>query len=40
MLPVVFNAGMEATGDILTAVAMTLRVFKSIAIPLVVGFIA
>lgn len=40
MLPVVFNAGMEATGDIPTAVAMTMRVLKSIAIPLVVSFIA
>ena len=39
MLPVVFNAGMEATGDIPTAAAMTIRVLKSIAIPLVAGFI-
>ncbi len=40
MLPVVFNAGMEATGDIPTAVTMTMRVLKSIAIPLGVSFIA
>ncbi len=40
MLPVVFNAGMEATGDIPTAVTMTMRVLKSIAIPLAVSFIA
>ena len=39
MLPVVFNAGMEATGDIPTAAAMTMRVLKSIAVPLVAGFI-
>lgn len=37
MLPVVFNAGMEATGDIPTAVQMTIRVLKSIAVPLSAG---
>jgi hypothetical protein len=39
MLPVVFNAGMEATGDIPIAAAMTIRVFKSIAIPMVVSLL-
>ena len=39
ILPVVFNAGMEATGDIPTAVAMTIRVLKSEMIPLVAGFV-
>lgn len=39
MLPVVFNAGMAATGDIPTAANMTIRVLKSIAVPLAVGFI-
>ena len=39
MLPVVFNAGMEATGDAAASVGMMLRVLKSIAIPMVVGFI-
>lgn len=39
MLPVVFNAGMEATGYIPTAANMALRVAKSIAVPLVLGFI-
>ncbi len=39
MLPVVFNAGMEATEDIPTAVNMVLRVVKSIAVPLAIGFI-
>ena len=39
MLPVVFNAGMEATGDIPTSVAMTLRVLKSIAVPMAVSLI-
>lgn len=39
MLPVVFNAGMEATGDIPAAADMTIRVLKSIVIPLGVGFI-
>ena len=40
MLPVVFNAGMEATGDIPTSAAMTIRVLKSIAVPMAAGFIA
>ncbi|MCR5596145.1 MAG: hypothetical protein K6G12_09870 [Lachnospiraceae bacterium] len=39
ILPVVFNAGMEATGDIPAAVAMTIRVLKSEAIPLILGFL-
>ena len=39
MLPVVFNAGMAATGDIPTSAMMTIRVLKSIAVPLIVGFI-
>ena len=39
MLPVVFNAGIEATGDIPIAAAMTIRVFKSIAIPMVVSLL-
>ena len=39
MLPVVFNAGMEATGDVPTAVNMAIRVLKSIAVPLAAGFI-
>ena len=39
MLPVVFNAGMAATGDIPTAANMTIRVLKSITVPLVVGFV-
>jgi hypothetical protein len=39
MLPVVFNAGMEATGDTAASINMTLRVLKSIAVPLVLGFI-
>ena len=39
MLPVVFNAGMAATGDVPTAVGMTMRVLKSIAAPLAIGFI-
>ena len=39
MLPVVFNAGMEATGDAAASVGMMLRVLKSIAIPMTVGFI-
>lgn len=40
MLPVVFNAGMEATNDIQTSAMMTFRVFKSIAVPLVAGLVA
>ena len=39
MLPVVYNAGMEATGDAAVSVRMMLRVLNSIAIPMVVGFI-
>ena len=39
MLPVVFNAGMEATGDMAASVGMMLRVLKSIALPMAVGFI-
>ena len=39
MLPVVFNAGMAATGDIPTAVGMAIRVLKSVAVPLALGFI-
>ena len=39
MLPVVFNAEMEAAGDIPAAAAMTIRVLKSIIIPLAVSFI-
>lgn len=39
MLPVVFNAGMELTGDIRVSVDMAFRVLKSIAVPLVAGFI-
>ena len=40
MLPVVFNAGMEATGDVPASAAMTIRVLKSIAVPLIVAFLA
>lgn len=40
MLPVVFNAGMEATGDAAASIGMMLRVLKSIAVPMAVGFIA
>ena len=40
MLPVVYNAGMEATSDSAASVAMMLRVLKSIAVPLVLGFLA
>lgn len=39
MLPVVFNAGMEATGDMAASIGMVLRVLKSIAAPLIAGFI-
>ena len=39
MLPVVFNAGMEATGDIPTSADMAIRVLKSIAVPLILGFV-
>ena len=39
MLPVVFNAGMEATGSLQTSIDMVLRVLKSIAVPLWLGFV-
>ncbi len=39
MLPVVFNAGMDATGDIPTSADMAIRVLKSIAVPLILGFV-
>ena len=39
MLPVVFNAGMEVTGDMAASIGMMIRVLKSIAIPMVIGFI-
>ena len=39
MLPVVFNAGMEATEDAAASVGMMLRVLKSIVVPMAVGFI-
>jgi len=39
MLPVVFNAGMAATGDIPTSVEMVFRVGKSIIVPMALGFI-
>lgn len=39
MLPVVFNAGMEATGDMKAAVDMMLRVGKSIVVPMGLGFL-
>ena len=39
MLPVVFNAGMEATGDAAASIGMMLRVLKSIAAPMAAGFI-
>ncbi|WP_130838582.1 DUF6796 family protein [Lachnoclostridium sp. Marseille-P6806] len=39
VLPVVFNAGMEATGDMSTSAAMVIRVTKSIAVPLLAGFL-
>ena len=39
ILPVVFNAGMEATGDIPAAATMTIRVLKSELIPLAVGLV-
>lgn len=40
MLPVVFNAGMEATGDQAVSIGMMLRVLKSIAVPMAASFIA
>ncbi len=39
MLPVVFNAGMEATGSLKASMDMVLRVLKSIAVPLGLGFV-
>ncbi len=39
MLPVVFNAGMEATGSLQTSMKMVIRVLKSIAVPLGLGFL-
>ena len=39
MLPVVFNAGMELTGDKASSISMMMRVLKSIIIPLGIGFI-
>ena len=39
MLPVVFNAGMEATGSLQASMDMVLRVLKSIAVPLGLGFV-
>ena len=39
VLPVVFNAGMAATGDIPASADMMFRVLRSIALPLVLGFI-
>ena len=39
MLPVVYNAGMEATGDATKSLTMVFRVLKSIALPLVAGFL-
>jgi len=39
MLPVVFNAGMEATGDMKTSIDMVMRVLKSIAVPMAAGFV-
>ena len=39
MLPVVFNAGMEVTGDVNTSLGMALRVAKSIAVPMAAAFL-
>lgn len=39
MLPVVFNAGMDATGDLKTSFDMVIRVVKSIAVPMGLGFV-
>ena len=39
MLPVVFNAGMEATGSLQASMDMVFRVLKSIAVPLGLGFV-
>ena len=39
MLMVVFNAAMAVTGDIPSSVGMAIRVLRSIAVPLLLGFI-
>ena len=39
MLPVVFNAGMDATGDLHASVDMIIRVAKSVAVPMGLGFV-
>lgn len=39
MLPVVFNAGMDATGDLRVSVDMVIRVTKSVTVPMGLGFI-
>lgn len=39
MLPVVFNAGIEVTGDTAASIDMVIRVLKSIIIPMGLGFI-
>ena len=39
MLPVVFNAGMAATGDLRASADMMFRVFRSVAVPLAMGFV-
>ena len=39
MLPVVFNAGMDVTGDTDVSVDMMLRVAKNIVVPLGIGFL-
>lgn len=39
MLPVVFNAGMEVSGDMATSLDMTMRVLKSIAVPMIAGYV-
>ncbi|MBR1407608.1 MAG: hypothetical protein IJ573_01760 [Clostridia bacterium] len=39
MLPVVFNAGMDVTGDVRASMDMMFRVLRSIAVPMAAGFI-
>jgi len=39
MLPVVFNAGMDATGDANLSIDMVIRVLKSILVPMGISFI-
>ena len=39
MLPVVYNAGMEATGDPSSSLKMVMRVSESIAVPLIISYI-